>query len=511
MLNHIRIGWRLGLAFGVLLLLLAGVANLRLSRLAELKHAVNVVVEDRYIKVAMANAIRDEVNQVAVELRNSLLQTNGAARQASLAAAQTHRQHITAMLEDLRRITYLPQVFAILDRIAATRARATTQLANFDQLVQQGREVEARDYLLQQLQPTLREVSDETTELVSVEEGAMHTYVARADMAYDAARSRVLGMAIAAVLLAAGLAYAVTRSITRPLARVVDMASQLAEGDLVVRAETCGRDETGRLIAAMQETTRRLAQIIVEVRDAAKLVSRASRQVSDTSQFMASLSAQQASSIEETSAAVEQLTATIAQNADHARTTDEVAARATHQACDGSQVVRTTMHAMHTIADEIGVIDDIAYLTNLLALNAAIEAARAGQHGKGFAVVAAEVRKLAERSQSAAQRIGNVARESVGMAERAGNLLAEMVPSIENTSALVKQIADASMEQSTGVGEICTAMAQLNVGTQRGAATAEELASTAEELNAQASQLDQLMNVFHLTSAEDLPHTLGSL
>jgi len=502
MLNHMRIAWRLGLAFGVLLLLLSGIAYLGLSRLAELKQAVNIVVEDRYVKVATANAIRDEVNQESIELRNGLLQTSASARQASMAAVQAHRQHITALLEDLRRITYLPQVFAVLDRISATRVRVSTLSGNFDQLVQDGKEAEARDFLLLQLQPALHEVADEASELVAIEEAAMRTYVDRANGTYAAARQRVLGMAVATVMLAAALAVAVTRSITRPLARVVGMASQLAEGDLVVRAERCSRDETGQLIAAMQETTRRLAQIIVDVRDAAKLVSRASSQVSDTSQFMAALSAQQASSIEETSAAVEQLTATIAQNAQHAQTTDEVAARATHQAGDGSKVVRTTMHAMRTIADEISVIDDIAYQTNLLALNAAIEAARAGQHGKGFAVVAAEVRKLAERSQSAAQRISNVARESVGLAERAGNLLAEMVPSIENTSVLVKQIADASMEQSTGVGEISSAMAQLNVGTQRGAATAEELAATAEELNAQANQLDQLMKVFRLTATE---------
>ena len=498
MLNHIPIGWRLSIAFALLLVLLGGMAYLGLSRLAELKAAVNTVVQDRYGKVTRANTIRDEIGQMSVALRDSLLENDVAAQKAHVADARSHQARIAAQLTDLRRITYLPEVFAVLDRMDALQARVATQLGTFGQLIETNTTAEAHDYLRQQLHPSLLAITHQAGDLVGVEEHAMQTYVARAAATYETARTRILGVAIAAALLAIILSVSVTRSITLPLSQVVDMAGHLAEGNLTDQPRICSRDETGQLIAAMRETTRRLAQIIVEVRDTADLVGLASAQVAASAQFMATLSSEQAASIEETSASMEQLTATIAQNAEHAHTTDEAAALATHRANDGSQVVRTTMEAMRTIANEISIVDDIAYQTNLLALNAAIEAARAGQNGKGFAVVAAEVRRLAERSQSAALRIGNVAHDSVTLAERAGKLLAEMVPSIASTSLQIKQIANASKEQALGVSEIGVAMSQLNITTQRSAATAEELASTAEELNAQATQLKQLIKAFQL-------------
>jgi methyl-accepting chemotaxis protein len=192
------------------------------------------------------------------------------------------------------------------------------------------------------------------------------------------------------------------------------------------------------------------------------------------------------------------MTASIAQNTENAKVTDGMATKAAREAEEGGSAVGQTVEAMKSIADKIGIIDDIAYQTNLLALNAAIEAARAGEHGKGFAVVAAEVRKLAERSQVAAQEIGDVAKNSVKLAERAGVLLTEMVPSIRKTSDLVQEIASASQEQSSGVGQINGAMGQLNQATQQNASASEELAATAEEMGSQAEQLQQLMQFFRL-------------
>jgi len=187
-------------------------------------------------------------------------------------------------------------------------------------------------------------------------------------------------------------------------------------------------------------------------------------------------------------------------NSENATLTDSMAAKAAKEAIEGGEAVRSTVEAMKSIADKIGIVDDIAYQTNLLALNAAIEAARAGEHGKGFAVVAAEVRKLAERSQVAAQEISETARSSVALAERAGTLFEGIIPSITKTSDLVQEIASASDEQSSGVGQINSAMAQLSQTTQQNASASEELAATAEEMSAQAEQLSKAMGYFKLAS-----------
>jgi methyl-accepting chemotaxis protein len=192
------------------------------------------------------------------------------------------------------------------------------------------------------------------------------------------------------------------------------------------------------------------------------------------------------------------MAAGINQNAENAKITDGIAGKASKEAIEGGEAVKQTVAAMKEIASKIGIIDDIAYQTNMLALNAAIEAARAGEHGKGFAVVAAEVRKLAERSQIAAKEIGDLAGGSVKTAERAGTLIDEIVPGIGRTSDLVQEIAAASQEQSAGVGQINTAMNQMNQITQTNASSSEELAATAEEMTSQAEQLLDLISFFDL-------------
>jgi len=188
----------------------------------------------------------------------------------------------------------------------------------------------------------------------------------------------------------------------------------------------------------------------------------------------------------------------VAQNAENARVTDDIASRSSKDAEDGGQAVKETVAAMRQIADKISIIDDIAYQTNLLALNAAIEAARAGEHGKGFAVVAAEVRKLAERSRVAAQEIGAVAGTSVEMAERAGTLLDEMVPASRKTADLVQEISSASREQSLGLSQIGQAIQDVARLTHTSASASEELSKTSEELSSQAVQMQGLVGFFRL-------------
>jgi len=281
-----------------------------------------------------------------------------------------------------------------------------------------------------------------------------------------------------------------------PVNEAVAVLKEMEQGDLT---KTVNGDYKGQLKDfkdTVNNTIDKLSQVISEVNAAAANIAGASEEVSATAQSMSQASSEQAASVEETSASIEQMSASINQNTENARVTDGMATQASGEAVQGGEAVKETVGAMKSIAGKIGIIDDIAYQTNLLALNAAIEAARAGEHGRGFAVVAAEVRKLAERSQIAAQEIGELAESSVEMAESAGKLLDTIVPSIKKTSDLVQEIAAASEEQSSGVGQINTAMDQLNQITQQNASSSEELAATSEEMSGQAAQLQELMAFF---------------
>ncbi|BAL26477.1 protoglobin domain-containing protein [Azoarcus sp. KH32C] len=290
-------------------------------------------------------------------------------------------------------------------------------------------------------------------------------------------------------------------AIVAPLTDVKRVVAAMAEGDMTQSITRDYRGAFDELKGAVNSSIAKLADTVTEVRAAADNLSSASEQVSATAQSLAQGSSQQAAGVEETSASIEQMSASINQNAENAKVTDGMAAKAAREAGEGGDAVSRTVAAMNSIAEKIGIIDDIAYQTNMLALNAAIEAARAGEHGKGFAVVAAEVRKLAERSQVAAQEIGEVAKGSVSLAERAGKLLDEIVPSIRKTSDLVQEIAAASEEQSTGVSQINNAMTQLSETTQHSASASEQLAATAEEMGGQAEQLQQLMAFFRTGAA----------
>ncbi len=283
------------------------------------------------------------------------------------------------------------------------------------------------------------------------------------------------------------------------ISQIVDGAVQ---GNFAARIGVEGKDAFFKMLAEkFNDLMDTVSHTIREVQASADQLGSASGQVSQTSQSLSHSASQQAASVEQTTASLQEMAASVKQNAENATVTDRMATQAATQAMEGSKAVGQTVDAMKSIATKIGVINDIAYQTNLLALNAAIEAARAGHHGKGFAVVAAAVRKLAERSQVAAQEIGALAGNSVQMAEKAGKLLGDMVPSIQKTSELVQEIAAASGEQSQGVSQITAAMHHLSSNTQQTASASEELSATAEELSAQAAQLQELMAFFQI--AED--------
>ncbi|SFM96828.1 methyl-accepting chemotaxis protein [Formivibrio citricus] len=309
----------------------------------------------------------------------------------------------------------------------------------------------------------------------------------------------LLGAAITSII-----AFLLSRSLLRQLGGepdvVVAAAEALVRGDISENLPVREGD-TSSVIAVQQRMIEKLRTVIVGVRNSAQTVASAAEQISASAQALNQTVARQASSVEQTSATLDEMTATVAQNSDNAKMTEGIAAQSAHHAEEGGRAVSETVQAMQKIAGKVGVINDIAYKTNLLALNAAIEAARVGEAGKGFAVVASEVRKLAERSQAAAREISQLASNSLSVSEHAGALLKEMVPSICKTAELVQEIASASREQSSGVEQVSVAMGQISLTTQAAATSAEELASTSESMSESALQLQEAMSWFR-TCAE---------
>jgi methyl-accepting chemotaxis protein len=502
MFKNLKIGVRLGLGFGFVLILLSVISALAYTRLVALNSEIEDMAGDKFVKTVQANDIIDAINAIGRIQRNSLLVKGEALMIRELDRIPAERKKIGDNLEKLTASIKSDEGKAILKRMVDSRGAYVPLQEKFDQLMRAGKRDEATDLLLGDLRKVFNEYLKNVTDLIEFQTKLMEKSGKEADDMANAAEKLILILSISAIVLAIGFAWWVTASIVRPINEALNAANALAEGDLTVKIEADSKDEVGMLMSAMQNMIGKLTQIIGEVRTAADNLSNAAGQVSATAQSLSQSSSEQAASVEETTSSMEQMSASITQNTENAKVTDGMASKAAREAAEGGEAVNKTVDDMKSIASKIGIIDDIAYQTNLLALNAAIEAARAGEHGKGFAVVAAEVRKLAERSQVAAQEIGTLAASSVKQAERAGTLLTEMVPTIRKTSDLVQEIASASSEQSSGVGQINGAMGQLNQATQQNASASEELAATAEEMGSQAEQLQQTMTFFTLEDGQ---------
>lgn len=493
-----KIGTRLGIVFGAILLFVIAAGGTGLNRLAHLNSEMSATLQKRYSTVELTHqTIENSITNARITLQ--LFQTTDPVKEKKLNEENEAISHnISSQVAEIEKSLSSDQERDLFEVVTQRRQTYIAARERAKKLLADKKRDDAMNALAEEVIPALDIYRATWQKFIDLQTAAMADTMNESQSAFATGRKMALLMLILALMVSPIIAYSVTRSITVPIRQAVEHAERIAAGDLTREIAVSNQSETGQLQQAMHDMSRKLSSIIRDVREGSVAVASAAQQVSASSQSLSQGTSEQAASVEEMSSSLEEMNASITQNADNSRQVEQAAARGAVSAEESGAAVKETVEAMKQIAARTSVIEEIAYQTNLLALNAAIEAARAGDQGRGFAVVAAEVRKLAERSQVAAQEIGGLAAKSVNVAERSGKLLTDLVPSIKKTADLVQDVAAASTEQSGGVTQINRAMAQVDTVTQRNASSAEELSSTAEELAAQSEQLQQLMTFFRI-------------
>jgi len=514
-LSNIRIGKRLGIGFGIVILLLVVVAVIAVTRIGHMNQTAELVFKDRYVKVVMVGQIQDHQANQARFLRNAVISAKDPEKLKSwLAQVAEESKANNVLLDALKPLVQSQAGNALLDGIMTKRAVFAEARGKLIAMLEGGKIDEAGDYLLGEFQTPQKEFFDAADAMTKFQEDQMAKGVEQMQQDGSFAQGMTEGLTVLAALIAALIAVLTARSITKPIGEAVAFATKVAEGDLSSSVQAHAEDETGLLLNALVHMQENLVRIVGNVQRGSEGVATASAEIAQGNNDLSARTEQQASALEQTAASMEELSSTVQQNADTARKANQLAMTASGVAIKGGEVVGQVVETMkgindasRKIADIIGVIDGIAFQTNILALNAAVEAARAGEQGRGFAVVASEVRSLAGRSAEAAKEIKSLIGASVERVEQgttlvdqAGATMSDLVDSIKRVTDLMSEISAASSEQAAGVSQVGEAVTQMDQVTQQNAALVEEMAAAASSLKSQAGELQQTVSVFKLGS-----------
>jgi methyl-accepting chemotaxis protein len=516
MFNRMKVGTRLIAGFLLLTLLGAIVASVGIFNMSRINDSNDTLYQRELLGISYVKEANINLIYVGRALRNVLLASSDKDRDAARANVETARKQLNMNLDKARPLFYTEagkRMFAELDqrvRNYESHIEQATKLALADALQETRSSV---NYLFTTVAPIANDVDDRLTELTRVKEANARAAAEEATELYHTSRTMMLVLVLGSAASGLGLGVLITRSLTRQLggepAYAGEIAGLIAAGDLTVEV-ALRDDDRSSLLFAMKTMRDSLAQIVGEVRNGTDAIASASSQIATGNMDLSTRTEEQASALEETASSMEELTSTVQQNADNARQANGLAGTASEVAERGGMVVSQVVDTMAAINDSskkivdiIGVIDGIAFQTNILALNAAVEAARAGEQGRGFAVVASEVRTLAQRSASAAKEIKQLIDDSVSkvdagakLVDNAGTTMDEVVASVRRVTDIMGEISSASLEQTSGIEQINMAITQMDQVTQQNASLVEEAAAAAESLQGQASKLAKLVSVF---------------